>query len=200
MEYPYVNIHTHYPEEGVPTITSLGIHPWEAEQHNLANDEVHRAFEQELKGVDAVGEIGLDFACGVDREVQRELFVLQLKLAKEHRKIVVLHSVKSFDATMDILAKFPLRVVIFHGFIGSVDQMRRAIERGYYISFGERTFASPKSLKALRETPIERLFTESDMSRTSIEEIYAKVSKQRIEGVDELRGEIYANYQKIIKL
>ncbi len=199
MEYPYVNIHTHHPKEGEVTISTLGIHPWDAEQHDLGNAEQKRAFESAIAEVNAVGEIGLDFSCDVDREAQRRVFVEQMKVAKKHRKAVVLHCVKAFEPTMELLSTFPLRVVIFHGFIGSAQQMNQAIERGYYISYGERTFSSPKTLKALRETPLDRLLLETDTAPIYIEEIYRKISALRMESVEELREAIYNNYQKIVK-
>ncbi len=196
MSQPYIDIHTHASTEAL-TISTIGVHPWHAENHNLLDPEVKRLFEGDIDSADAVGEIGLDFAAEVDREAQRELFTLQLKLAKKHRKPIVLHCVKAFEPTMQILSKFPIKGVIFHGFIGSVAQLNEAVERGYYISFGERTFASPKTLKALRECPIERLLLESDTANVSIESIYERISKLRLESVEQLRELIYNNYKQI---
>ena len=56
-------------------------------------------------------------------------------------------------------------------------QAARATERGYYLSFGERTFRSPRSMEALKATPIDRLFLETDEADVSIDEIYGKVSE-----------------------
>ncbi len=197
MEYPYINIHTHDTSEEALTVTSAGIHPWDAEEHDLSDRDEKREIEEAISESQIVGEIGLDFAAEVDRDAQQQLFKGQLKLAKKHNKPVLLHSVRAFDATMLVLSTFNLRGVIFHGFIGSVQQMNTAVDRGYYISFGDRTFASPKTLKALRECPIERLFIETDTAKVSIEELYAKISKQRMESVEELRKAIYDNYKRI---
>ncbi len=197
MQHPYVNIHTHQSVGDAVTISTLGIHPWDAESHTLDDPQNKKAFEVDLDSVDALGEVGLDFAAEVDREAQQNLFVLQLKLAKKHKKAVVLHCVKAFEPTMQTLSTFPLRGVIFHGFIGSVQQLNQALDRGYYISFGERTFASPKTLKALRECPLERMFLETDMGQMEIEEIYQRISKLRMESVDELREALYDNYLRL---
>lgn len=198
MDCSYVNIHTHNPAEGAATLSTLGIHPWDAEQHNLDDVDQKRAFEGAIEGVDAIGEIGLDYAADVDREAQQRVFIAQLKIAKKHKKAVVIHCVKAFEPTMQTLSTFPLRAVIFHGFIGSAKQMNEAVERGYYISFGERTFASPKTLKALRETPLENLLLETDTAPIYIEDIYEKISALRMESVEELREAIFKNYQKIV--
>ncbi len=197
MNPNFVNIHTHTPSQSDLTITTVGIHPWDAEEHDLANIDEKKALETQIMSAQAVGEIGLDYAAEVDREAQQELFVAQLKLAKKHRKCVILHSVRAFEPVMQTLSTFPLRGVIFHGFIGSARQMNQAVDAGYYISFGARTFDSPKSLKALRECPLERLFIETDTSDIEIEEVYERVSRQRMESVDELRVAIYENYKRL---
>lgn len=203
MEYPYVNIHTHFGEQSAITISSIGTHPWDAEESDLASDDratadnARRTAELDMTPMQSVGEIGLDFSTEIDREVQKKVLIAQLKLAKKLRKVVVIHCVRAFETTMDILSTFPLRGVIFHGFIGSAQQMNQAIERGYYISFGERTFASPKTLKALREAPINQIFFETDTSDVEIEEIYERATKYRIEDVDTLRQEVYKNYERL---
>ncbi len=197
MERPLIDIHTHSNESTALTARCVGIHPWQAEEHDLSNPDERKALELQIAPAQAVGEIGLDFAAEVDRDAQRELFVAQLKLAKKHKKVVVLHCVKSFDATMQLLSTFPLEGVILHGFIGSMQQMNVAVDRGYYISFGVRTFASPKTLRALRECPLDRLFIESDTSSTPIEEIYEMVSKYRMESIEELQEATFESYKRL---
>lgn len=197
MVFPYINIHTHSSPQGALCASSAGIHPWDAESFFPLEAEQRRKLEEAITSTQMVGEIGLDFAADVDRKAQESVFDAQLRLAKKHNKVVILHCVKAFEATMKCLSTFPLRGVIFHGFIGSVQQMNQAIERGYYISFGDRTFASPKSLKALRECPIELLLLETDTSDISIEELYEKISKYRMESVDELREALYNNFHRL---
>lgn len=85
---------------------------------------------------------------------QEELFRAQLELAERRGLPVVLHCVRAFEPVMKELERHHLRAVIFHGFIGSPQQARRALARGCMLSFGERTFASPRTLEALRATPL----------------------------------------------
>ena len=89
------------------------------------------------------------------------------------------------------------RAVIFHGFIGSPEQARRALEKGYYLSFGVRTFSSPKTLEALRETPPGQLFLETDDSDTGIEEVYAHAAAVRGTTVEALKRATTENYERI---
>lgn len=100
---------------------------------------------------------------------------------------------------MKVVGNYHLKAVIFHGFIGSVEQAQRAVNQGYYLSFGERTFRSPKSIEAMRSTPLSHLFVETDESATPIEEIYAKIAALRDIKVEELLLATEANFHKVIK-
>ena len=168
-----VNIHTHSPKEDELTLSTIGIHPYDAE---IATTDAVLSIERSALGVDAIGEIGLDYSCKVNRESQELIFKAQLEVAQQYSKGVVLHCVRAFEPTMKILEKYRLKFVIFHGFIGSKEQAQSATSRGYYLSFGERTFRSPKSIEAMRATPIDRLFLETDESHLSIDDIYRKAS------------------------
>ena len=96
-----------------------------------------------------------------------------------------------------MLADYHLRAVIFHGFIGSVEQAQRAVKQGYYLSFGERTFHSPKTIEAMRSTPLSSLFVETDESTTPIEEIYEKVAVLRGISTTELATTTEENFKRI---
>ena len=76
----------------------------------------------------------------------------------------------------DCIVDYTLPFVIFHGFIGSTEQVKRAVERGYFLSFGHRTFRSPKSIEAMKNTPTELLFFETDECDMSIGQIYSQAS------------------------
>ena len=146
MNPVFVNIHTHRPTGCGIELRTAGIHPWDAPQADAAAlDRLDRKLES--GGVQAVGETGLDFVQAADngtRQAQIELFRAQLALACRYGLPVVLHCVKAFEQTMRLLWEQEPRAVIFHGFIGSPEQARQALERGYCLSFGERTFASPR--------------------------------------------------------
>ena len=188
-----IDIHTHNTQTPAQTISTVGIHPW----HSLGADL--SAVESAVTNIDAVGEIGLDFACDVPKEVQITIFRAQLAIAEQHKKAVVLHCVKAFEEVMKIVAEYHLQAVIFHGFIGSAKQAQRAVAQGFYLSFGERTFRSPKTIEALRSTPLSQLFVESDESTTPIEEIYARIAELRGVDIGTLTDATQANFDKIFK-
>ena len=168
-----VNIHTHSPKKGELTLSTIGIHPYDAE--GASTDSIF-AIERVADHYDAIGEIGLDYACGVDRDKQLLVFQAQLEIAQRAGKGVVLHSVRAFEKVMECLKHYSLKFVIFHGFIGSTEQAARAAERGYYLSFGHRTFHSPKSIEALKNHPTELLFFETDESDVNIDQIYSQAA------------------------
>jgi TatD DNase family protein len=118
-------------------------------------------------GAVAVGEIGLDYHYDfAPPDVQREVFAAQIALAVELGKPVVIHTREATDDTLAVLREAGggrVRAVM-HCFSGSIDDARRALELGFYISLaGILTF--PKA-GALREVaafvPEDRLLIETD--------------------------------------
>lgn len=190
--YQFIDIHTHHPRHDVISPRMAGVHPWDAERgYELPN------FEE----CDIVGEIGLDYCCTADREVQRELFERQLEIASTIEKPVVIHNVRATEDILKILARYPqLRGVLFHGFIGSQQQAESIVKRGYYLSFGHRSLRSPKSRNVIATTDIRRLFCETDDDpNLAIEEIYAEVAKIRNMTTEELLNAIETNYKTFFR-
>ncbi len=187
----YIDIHTHRPTGLGIELRSAGVHPWDADQY--AEEELRMA----LREVQAVGEIGLDRVRGAAWEVQAVVFRAQLRLACELCKPVILHCVRAFEEVMRCLAEYRLPAIIFHGFIGSREQAARALACGYYLSFGARTFSSPKTVEVLRTVPLSQLFLETDDDDCTIAEIYSRVAEVRGVGIEELMEALQRNYEKI---
>ena len=209
---PCVNIHTHRPTGRGIELRAEGIHPWRADR--AAVEEFAARFEGQADGrlggcvdgelggelggrIQAIGEIGLDRACGVDFGLQLDVLRSQLALARRTGLPVVLHCVRAFEPLMRELAACPPRAVIFHGFIGSPELARQALGRGYMLSFGERTFASPKSLRALREVPLAQLFLETDDEPVTIESLYERVAALRRIEPEALKRATLENYERL---
>ena len=95
-----INIHTHNPKPSEITISSIGIHPYDAEG---ATTDSMLAIERGAGSVDAIGEIGLDYCCRADKAAQLLAFRVQLEIAQKAGKGVVIHCVKAFEDVMNIL-------------------------------------------------------------------------------------------------
>jgi TatD DNase family protein len=147
--------------------TTVGVHPHEAR----ALDRELYARLSDLAGhpkVIAWGEIGLDYHYdNSPRDVQREAFRSQLRLARERRLPAVIHTREAEPDTLAILgeewAGSELPGVI-HCFTGSRAFAEEAIKLGFYISFsGVVTFKTAEDLRATASRlPLERLLIETD--------------------------------------
>lgn len=195
-----VNIHTHRPADGLTTLRTCGIHPWQADACFVADAAaLTRTLGDGLRSTQAIGETGLDFACTASREAQERLFRTHLELAARLRLPVVVHCVRAFEPTMKILGEYPLRAVILHGFIGSVQQARRAVQRGYWLSFGLRSLGSPRTVAAMREVPVESIFLETDDDDITIDDICRMAAAALGTDPGTLAGQLYANYKRLIQ-
>lgn len=191
MKLRYVDIHTHHPRPEVLSPTMSGIHPWDAERGLPLP-----SFEE----CDIIGETGLDFACKANRQAQIELFEGHLSEAERIAKPVVLHVVRSFEEIMRQLRQHDIQGVVFHGFVGSIEQAERCRERGYYLSFGVRSLRSSKTRQVIERYPIQLLFCETDDSeQPSIEQIYDEVARLRNTSIEELQQRVMTNYNRLFK-
>ena len=195
-----VDIHTHRPADGAVTLRTAGIHPWRAGEYGIAGAEaLRKVLGPELDSAQAVGETGLDFVCTAPREAQERLFRAHLELASGMQLPVVVHCVRAFEPVMKILGGYRLRAVIFHGFIGSAQQAMRAVQRGYWLSFGVRSMRSARTAEAMRAIPAESLFIETDDDPTPIGEVCDAAAALLGTDSETLAAQLYANYKRLIQ-
>ena len=136
---------------------------------------VHEDWRDELDAVEAaydgkavaVGEIGLDYYWMTDpKEVQREWFIRQLRLAKEENLPVVIHSRDASQDTFDIMKAEHAGTTggVIHCYSGSLEMAREYVKLGYYLGIGGVvTFKNSKVLKKVAaEIPLEHIVVETD--------------------------------------
>jgi TatD DNase family protein len=140
---------------------TAGVHPHDAKD-GIGGLEALLAEPE----VVAVGECGLDFFYEHSpRDVQREVFVAQIALAKAHDKALVIHTRDAWPDTFEILdAEGAPERTVFHCFTGGPDEARRCLDYGAVLSFsGIVTFPSaPELREAAAMCPLERLLVETD--------------------------------------
>ncbi|HLW86902.1 MAG TPA: TatD family hydrolase [Terriglobales bacterium] len=153
--------------------STVGIHPHEAK---LATDAAFGELEQLAKRpkVIAWGEIGLDyFYDHSPREVQRQVFVKQMELARAAQLPIVIHcrpSEGGDDAWQECLGLISEHWAgsgiggVLHCFTGTWAHAKRALDLGFMISFaGNITFPKAQQIRdAAREVPLDRMLIETD--------------------------------------
>jgi TatD DNase family protein len=149
---------------GLPV--SAGIHPHEARLGSDAIYEELRGLARERRIV-AVGEIGLDFHYDYSpRDVQREVFRRQVRLAREVGRPVIIHTREADEETAAILEEEGANETggVIHCFTGGEELARRALVLGFYISFsGIVAFPRSETIQAVARTvPEDRLLVETD--------------------------------------
>lgn len=144
---------------------AVGVHPEGAETFTEGTLEEIRKLASHSK-VRAIGEIGLDYYWeeNPSREIQKDVFRKQMKLAEELNLPVVIHDRDAHGDTLEIIKEFPSVIGVVHCFSGSVEFARECIKRGYYIGFtGVVTFKNAKKvLEVVKEVPMDRILVETD--------------------------------------
>jgi TatD DNase family protein len=146
---------------------TVGIHPHDA---GKATPETFRRLEDLTKHpkVLAIGEIGLDYHYDFSPpEIQRDVFITQIELAKSCGKPIVIHTREAWDDTMRLLKEHWVpagRPGIMHCFSGGPEEARQCLDMGFYLSFaGIVTFPKATAIReAAKVTPRERLLIETD--------------------------------------
>jgi TatD DNase family protein len=152
---------------------SVGVHPHEAKlatETNLAHLEKWAGHSRVI----AWGEIGLDYWYDFSpRNVQRQVFLEQLEMAKAAKKPVIIHCRSSketwdaWDECLQLLAEYwgsSGLGGIMHCFSGTMMHAKKALSLGFLLSFaGNVTFPKADGIRqAATEAPLDRILIETD--------------------------------------
>jgi TatD DNase family protein len=145
---------------------ALGIHP---ENANEFNDDVEKEIIELIKKnkkIIAIGEIGLDYYWEENppKEVQKNVFRKQMKLAETLNLPVVIHDRDAHGDTLEIMKEYPNVKGIVHCFSGSTEFAVECIKLGYYIGIGGVvTFKNAKKIvEVVKQIPLENILVETD--------------------------------------
>lgn len=151
------------------TVFAAGIHPHHAGAFagRAADGVVQVRAALHRTAAVAVGEIGLDYHYDFSpRDVQREMFAAQVRLAVELDRPVVIHTREATDDTFDVLRDAGDGRVrgVFHCFTGDRAMAERALGIGFFVSLsGIVTFPKAAELhEVARYVPEDRLLVETD--------------------------------------
>ena len=143
----------------------IGIFPSEVKTYTPKVEEKLRNLAKNPK-IKAVGEIGLDYYWDKSFvDLQKEVFVKQIKLANELNLPIVVHDREAHKDSFDLLKEYNNNSkVLFHCFSGSVEFMQECVKQGWYIAIGGVvTFKNAIKMKDVAKTvPLEYLVLETD--------------------------------------
>jgi TatD DNase family protein len=148
---------------------SVGVHPHDAKLYDDRAEETLIGLARSSAKVIAWGEIGLDYYYDHSpREVQREVFIRQIRTARGLGLPIIIHSRDADDETVEILASECGGAAgfrgIMHCFGGTAAMAEELIKLGFLISFaGNVTFKKADNLRdAARVVPLDKLLIETD--------------------------------------
>lgn len=146
--------------------SALAIHPSETKDYSL---EFEKFLKENLKNskVVALGEYGLDYHFEpYSKQEQAEVFLSQLKIAKEEKIASIFHVRDAFDDFIPMLKEnlngFCGGVV--HCYDSNLQNAKKLLDMGLYISFtGIITFKGRDELReVLKYVPNDRFMLETD--------------------------------------
>jgi TatD DNase family protein len=194
---------------------TVGVHPHDARK---VTPETWRRLEELLRHpkVVAVGEIGLDYHYDLSpREVQREVFAMQLQMARAAGKPVVIHTREAWEDTLRLLGEHwraPAVGGILHCFPGGPEEAAQVLAMGFSLAFGGMvTFAKADNVReAARRTPLDRLLVETDAPYLApvplrgrrnepafLVHTVARLAEIRGQSVEEIAAASTANFERL---
>ena len=177
---------------------------------------VEEEFDRQVQShVRLIPEIGLDYHYDLSpREVQRELFRAQVRLARDLGLPLVVHTREAEADTITILEQEGGGEVrgVFHCFSGSAELASAALGLGFAVSFaGILTFPSAGDLrKVAAAIPADRLLIETDCPYLApaphrgrrnepawVVRVLEKLAEVRGERIEELARAVDLNFTRV---
>ena len=153
-QYPYI-------------YAAVGVHPSNIEDLSEETMEELRTMARDKKTV-AIGEIGLDYYWEKDpekRQLQQQIFIRQLDLARQLHLPVCVHDRDAHGDTLAILKREGKGIRgVMHCFSGSWEMAQELLKLDWYIGVdGPLTFKNAAKLpEIVQKFPLERLLVETD--------------------------------------
>lgn len=143
----------------------LGIHPTEITN----NIEEHLKYIEEHindKHIVGIGEIGLDYHYDCDKDLQKKIFIRQIRLALKYKKPIVIHTRDAIQDTYDILKEenaYQVNVTI-HCFSESLEMAKLFIKKGAKLGIGGIvTFNNAKKIQdVVKNVDLKHILLETD--------------------------------------
>jgi TatD DNase family protein len=144
----------------------LGIHPG-----NIIPAEIETTLDfvrTHIRQAQAIGEIGLDFwyrwvkKDEAKKQLQRQVFVQQLEIAKEAKLPVIIHSRGAWQECFEMAKTCGIPRAVFHWYSGPVAVLKEILAAGYFVSATPSLAYSPQAREAISFAPLEQTLIETD--------------------------------------
>lgn len=144
-------------------IVAVGVHP--QEKYEDISDLVKKA--------KAVGECGLDYSGGIDKnsadakamaDKQKKIFKIQIELAQKYKLPLIIHARKAVDEVIKILGEYKNLRGVFHCYAGGKKRIKKVLELGenwYFGIDGNLTYEIGLE-EVVTNIPKDRLVLETD--------------------------------------
>lgn len=157
----------------------VGIHPHHADKVTPGWDEEIEKIAKSSNKVVAIGEIGLDYYSYasngvVEPKLQRHVFERQIEIAHKLKLPLQIHNRQAGKDIVEILINHKSLIFnqipgMFHCMSGDVEFLKKVLSLGFYVGFdGNITYEGVAKGETtplpelVRQTPIERIVTETD--------------------------------------
>jgi TatD DNase family protein len=140
----------------------VGIHP------ECASDDYEKIIslmEENSKNISGIGEIGLDPTySNSDEDYKRQIHVFEklLSCAEKFNKPVSIHSRKSLDDVFEIMTSYDTKHALLHWFDGSKKQLQKAMDMGFFVSYGPVMIYANDKQTLLSKTDESKILVETD--------------------------------------
>ncbi len=140
----------------------IGIHP---ERANDDLDKMINLIQENIHIISGIGEIGLDptyIQSDEDKKNQFRVFESLLSIAEKYQKPISIHSRKSIDEIFEIMTSYKTKHALLHWFDGSKKQLRKAMDKDFFVSYGPVMIYANDKQTLLTKTDEEKILVETD--------------------------------------
>ena len=189
---------------------ALGMHPELIGQFHRHTD----IFENYIHDTKYIGEIGLDgskdFKPTFDLQIQIFKKILSI-IKSSDNKILTVHTRNAATKSIELLNEYLNQTnckVILHWFTGNLNQIKQALDCGYFFSINHKMLSSIRGIELISYIPDDRLLTETDAPFTfdqivtnrlsSLNLTVKKLAEIRNRDYDEVKHLVFNNFKNIL--
>lgn len=206
-----LDMHSHKPENRYESIYqfdrnysankkgwfSIGIHPKDVEQSFSDFNQLIESLAHTPEFI-AIGEIGLDSRLAIDSIIQQQTYILQLKIARQFSKPIILHCVNQWDLCRKLHSVYaPEQTIIYHGFSKPTIIDKVLSYPPARISLGERLLHSSSLQSCIQNVPLNRIFLETDDADVDLMELYEKLAEIKSLPLPAVTEQLYQNFLEV---